>query len=527
MSFLHQLATEVLLGTERRMPTLPALPGALGELLALVANDDACPQESAVETRVLRCAGVLAACAAAGYLPPVAQQPLPAVCPPETLPPVSDATLAFALQQILASGFDSLRREALLLLADAGHCLPPRLLPRALGLGQKLPALRAALLPVLGRRGEWLARQESAWAWAVGGLDPAPDMGLWEHGTLEQRKQFLAKLRSSDPAQARSLLQAGLDEFDARERVGLLEQFAVGLGAADEDFLESLLADRSKEARQLAASLLSRIPNSRYLARMAARMAACLGKERKLFRQVHTLEAPTQFGADWKADALEEVRTKSESLGERAWWLYQVARSLPLRWWQAQTGMQPAELIAWPQSTDWAEAILRAWHGALQRDGDAEWAAAFLDSAVLNKLAFDVFALLNNLPMAEREQRWLRMLDPAERRMPLGDLLLRFVEGASLHSPQSPGVSADFARRVLGEVRQALPSDACKYDYALRKALPEFICLIPPSCLEEAGQDWPMGRAETEYFSETLAAMLAIVAQRKTLYRTLCLRKSP
>jgi len=519
MSPLHELATEVLLGTERRAPNIPLLPGALGELLAA-----ACPPELASETRVLRAAGVVAAAGAVTYLPPRAVQELPAACAAEGLPPVREPTLVSTLRQILDAGPDPLRHEALRLLATAAHCLPPRLLPRALGLAQKQPGLRAALLPVLGRRGEWLARQEAAWGWAVGGLDPAPDPALWEHGTLEQRKVFLARLRGNDPAQARRLLQDGFGQLDARERAALLEQLASGLGAADEDFLEALLDDRSKEVRQLATGLLRRLPASRYVARMGARMGACLSTERKLFRQVLRLEPPTQFAADWKADALEETRAKSESLGERAWWLYQIARALPLAWWPAQTGLSPSELIKWLPGTDWSEAVLRAWSEVLQRDGDADWAAAFLANPPEKGFALDVFALLACLPVAQREPHWRRMLDPGGRRFPLGDLLGRIVQGMA---PGAPEMSAEFAGAVLREVRKELPSEACKYDYVLRKSLPEFICLIPPACLAEASEGWPMGRADTEYFTEAMAAVLAIVEQRKILFRTLSQRNLP
>jgi hypothetical protein len=113
------------------------------------------------------------------------------------------------------------------------------------------------------------------------GPHEAPDITLWENGTLEQRKLFLGRLRETDPDEARSLLQDGFAQLDARERAGLLEAITTGIGPADEDFLETLLGDRSKEVRQLAASLLARLPSSRYLARMAGRMAACLKQERK------------------------------------------------------------------------------------------------------------------------------------------------------------------------------------------------------------------------------------------------------
>lgn len=517
MSQLDQLATEVLLGTERRTPNLPALPPALSSLL-----EAACPADTTTtETRVLRSAGVLAACAAAGYLPPASLHPAAAICPVEALQAVRSTALIESLRQLLAAGPDALRAEACRLLANANTCLPPSLLPLALSLGQKNPALRGALLPVLGQRGDWLARQNAAWSWAVDAQEEMPDPALWEHGSLDQRRQYLDALRRRDAAAARGQLQSGFAQLDARERAALLEQLATGLDATDEDFLESLLADRSKEVRQLAARLLSCLPGSRYVGRMSARMAACLTRERKLFRQVLTLEAPNAFGTDWKADALEETRGKSETLGERAWWLYQIARALPLAWWPAQTGMTPAELIKWLPYTDWSEAVSRAWGEALQREAAADWAEAFLIAPPIKGLPFDAIALIECLPLAQREQHWWRLIEARGRHFAMGDLLMQILRAL----PHEATLSAEFVQQVLREVRKGLPGDSSKYDYALRKALPEFACHIPVACLREAAEGWPMGRPDTEYFTEALATVLAILEHRRILHSTLTQRK--
>lgn len=515
MNPLQELATQALLGTERRPPLLPPPAGALGDLL-----EAACPPDTEIEVRMLRAAGAMAVCADAGFVPAAAGDGLPEPCPPELGPGVADAVLVSALGRVLDEGPTPLQGEALRLLAARGLLLPPSLLPSALALGRTTPALRAALSPVLGRRGGWLARCNPAWSYVGEVDDAAPDMALWDHGTPEQRRQLLGRLRATDPNRARGLLREGLPQLDARERAGLLEQLAIGLGPADEDLLEALLADRGKEVRQLAARLLAQLPASRFGARMAARVAACLRLERKLLRQVLVLEPPQRFDADWKADALEEGRAKSESLGERAWWLYQLARALPLAWWTGQTGMAPADLTRWAREGDWGEALFRAWGEALARRPDAAWATAFLAHAPRDGLALDAYALIGCLPPSQREPYWLQMLEAGPRAR--GELLGHIVQALA---PGDAELSAEFAGRVLREVRGSLPSDAGKWDYTLRKTLPEFVCLIPPACFPEATQGWPPGRPETEYFNDTLARVLAIVEQRTTLQRFLRERK--
>lgn len=509
MKPLHDLAAQLTLGTERRPPAFPQLSGAFGELIAA-----ACPADGELEVRLLRLAGALAVGADTGYAPPELSDEAPA-CPAEDLRPVTDPALASALRRILADGPDALRQEALRRLAANAMLLPPGLLPQALTLARKTPALRAALLPVLGQRGRWLAKLRKE----LPLIDDSPfRLDQWENGTLDQRQTLLRQLRESDPERARSLLGEGFADLDARERASLLEQLAVGLSPADEDFLEAALADRSKEVRQLAANLLARLPASRYGERMAARLSACLGRERKLFRQVIVLEAPEKFGADWKNDAIDESRAKSESLGERAWWLYQLARAVPLAWWQTQTGMTPAELVRWLPATDWSESILRAWSEALRRQPDAQWAAALLACAARPGLSLGVFELLAFLPLAEREQHWLRMLEAGPEKLSRGELLGQITK--TLDSDRAE-LSPAFVDRLLNEIRSTLYSESGHVDYALSGALPEFVCRIPVACLGQASRGWPAQSPLTGALSDSLARALAIIELRTTLDQSL------
>lgn len=514
MNALQQLANQVLLGTERRPPDLAQITGPIGDLAVAASTPD-----TPVEVQVLRRAGIYAVCGRAGHVPMRTGDSLPPRCADESAARLDDPDWRAALSAVLGEGPDLLRAEALRRLAEHGAVLPPSLLPAALALAQKTPALRQAVAASLGERGQWLARQNPDWQIALAAA-AAPELELWDHGSLEQRKALLAQLRAVAPDAARERLAAGFGEFDARERAQLLETLSLALGPGDEVFLESLLADRSKEVRQLAASLLAALPASRYVMRMASRLGACLSTQRKLFRTVWQLDPPEAFGDDWKADAMDATRAKSETLGERAWWLYQLVRAVPLAFWVSHTGLSAAELVQWAKASDWAEAVLRGWGEALTREAPPEWIEALLataDAPMLSALRTDWITLIEYLPAARREAHWRPLVQNRQRA--LGDLLGRINQSAA-------PCSAAFARLVLKEVRDLLVSDAGKWDYALRKTLPEFICLIPLECLDEAGQHWPLDKPDTQYFSETLARVLAIAALRKTLNRPLSLRKS-
>src|SRR5207245_1662427 len=74
--------------------------------------------------------------------------------------------------------------------AAAGHGrrVPSRLLPELLERGRSDRVLRPAIARAAGRRGVWLALQNTDWAYLVGsGDDPGGDAEVWRTGTRQQR----------------------------------------------------------------------------------------------------------------------------------------------------------------------------------------------------------------------------------------------------------------------------------------------------------------------------------------------------
>ena len=249
--------------------------------------------------------------------------------------PVAEPEGIALLARIIEKGQTPLLVEACRLLASAGRCLPPRLLPRALELGRQSVALREPLRQALGYRGAWLATQNPDWKFAaLANVEPA-DPRLWDEGDVRQRAAYLRSLRTTDPAEARRLLEVAFAGETARDRALLLPSLGENLEPEDEPFLAATLAnDRSKEVRAIAAALLSRLSDSDFARRMMARLEPCIRIERKLLRTVTVIEPPLAFTPEWKADALEEQPPSHMKLGERAWWLLQSISYTPLDWWE-------------------------------------------------------------------------------------------------------------------------------------------------------------------------------------------------
>ena len=164
---------------------------------------------------------------------------------------------------MLDGGFRAVLSEWLGLVADAGRLVPPARLPGLLAAASAGAALRPATVEVTGERGRWLGGLNPAWAWAAGGADPN-DTETWTTGSSAARRLLLGRLRATDPAAARDLLQSTWATETPEDRAAFVAVLATGLSVDDEPFLEAALDDRRKEVRQNAAALLWRLPESRH-----------------------------------------------------------------------------------------------------------------------------------------------------------------------------------------------------------------------------------------------------------------------
>jgi Family of unknown function (DUF5691) len=364
------------------------------------------------------------------------------------------------------------------------------------------------------------AAQREEWRYAAGVSAPASDDSRWTDGSFEQRREFLRRERGSDAKAARERLTNALDELAAKERAELVSVLAEGLSGDDEALLDSLRADRSREVRQAALDLLLRLPQAAHSQRAAARMLPLLKFERALLRKRWQIDAPAEAGADWKADNIDAARPKNDALGERAWWLYQLVRQVPLSWWTQHTGMNAAELLEWAAGTDWAQALQRAWRDVLFAAPDAPWCEAFLDHPPPAQTPSDAAAILALLPLAARERHW-------QRQLRAGMAVLNAVVPQLLAAcPPGDTLSAGLSEAIAASIHQAGTSSALSNDYTLRSLLPELACALHPSALEPLAQ-LTRHADETPSFAQTLQETTQTIQVRRALQSLTSTRPSP
>ena len=275
MTLWQDITTAALLGTERQPFTPPAAPGELGALLARLPADS--------EAALLGAAAASSLARRAGTLPPVSDAPLPSPCPPETLP-VCGPRVAQGVALVLGGRHREALPEMLAALARIGRITPISLLPDLLKQGRQATELRAAILPVLGNRGRWLAAQNREWAWAdqlILETAESPEQ-VWAEGGPQARLTALIRLRQADPARGLVLLQSTWASETADDRAAFISALDSGLGEADEAFLEAALGDRGRTCAGPHSCAWAGCPARPTSVRMIARAAPLLVGKRSL-----------------------------------------------------------------------------------------------------------------------------------------------------------------------------------------------------------------------------------------------------
>ena len=360
----RQLQQQLKIGMARAGRPPAGLPAPLD---ALLPHDAAAVPEAALWLSL----GALDLWERSGFIAPGLPAPMPAsVAAPETLRPCprrAEAVLALLLRDLHPAGLEA---EWLRLLHRYGGHLPAHMLPKLLDAATRQPALRPALLPVLGERGHWLARVQAEWGWAAG-IDAGA--AAWDTGTPEQRVAALRDWRARDPQTALAALEAAWSSEPPDRRAALLAALAVGLGPDDEAFLEAALDDRRKEVRTAAQRLLARLPGSRLAQRMEGRLLPLLRIESDRIE----LTLPAALDAAMRRDGIGA--TPHHGLGDKAGWVVDMLAAVDPNVWPRQFDRTPRACLELAGNSEFAAVFVRGWALAVQRqDGARAWLRDFL-----------------------------------------------------------------------------------------------------------------------------------------------------
>ena len=366
-ALLRDAAAAAVVGVDRKAPPVPA-DQPLGRPLAPL-------QARPAAARLLALAAAGGLYARVGRMPRVAgTDHLPSVALAEDRPEASPGAVAL-LQRLFAGdcgaspgGSPDLFLEWFDLCLAADQRLPHALLAPVMTTFQGWSGNIRVLVPILGRRGRWLAARNPQWA-HLAELDRAVlPAEVWETGTRAARLALLTRLRADDPTEARRLVASTFAAEPAALRAEIVARFDADLTDADEPFLEAALDDRSKEVREGAADLLPRLPDSRFVGRMIERTQTLLAWEGDRLA-IHLPGPPDPA-------MIRDGIASQSSHENRASLLRSILALTPIAAVAEHLGRPPEVLIPAVEGSEWASPVIEAWEASALLHRDLVWCRA-------------------------------------------------------------------------------------------------------------------------------------------------------
>jgi hypothetical protein len=518
MNVFKEISRVAIIGTERQKVVTPPLPQTLTTFFE--STKPASPEDE-----LLTRAAVLGTWMAAGIrLPEVADiAPVPIV-EAEVLQPMKPKLVRLIQQMIDDS--PQVAKEILRAAQQRGLIVPAELLPGLFELAKRDKSLREAVSGIGGKRGATFARMRADWTFILGSATGLND-SAWD-GSKQERTAYLRELRTIDCAKARKLVEDCWKGEQAAVRKDFLATFEVGLSAEDEPFLERALEDRSSEVREIAASLLVRLPNSAYVTRMKERAKKCLEVEKKsglLNRAISAISgsakttflihAPTELDAAAKRDGLEfPARKHGETdkfiADQRAEMLGRFILGTPLELWTEATELTPAELIVGVEKSHRPASIRNSWKEAAINQRNVEWARAFVMQKLENKdLLHQEPQLIELLPREEQQQLLIQAIKNSAKNF-VGNL-------SQLPAP----FSLELTQAISNSLFESISNPKNNYDYQAYQ-------LIKILCEQGAVEHYPATVElaaphfkDQTYYAENLNKHLTIYELRHTIYQEL------
>ncbi|NEZ60081.1 DUF5691 domain-containing protein [Adonisia turfae] len=458
MEYWKTLLNTALIGTDRQSPNPPKTLGTLTTALGQLNWQQ--PERS-----ILSAAGAIALYQQVGQLPITVDWALLDPCADEDLPCCSAQT-ARHLNTILAE-HPAIMPELLRLLTQSQQRVPEQLLPKLLHFGRQRSELRPQITAVIGKRGQWLASQNSAWEYgsAQRMTEFHADSAAWREGSRSERALFLQQWRETDADAAREALEAVWSSELAKDRAALISSLACNLSIADEPFLEKARCDRAQAVRQQTVGLLVKLPESHLCQRMAERVSQFISLQASTSELTIKVTLPKTFEPVWEEDGITSKTVAG--LGEKASWLYQMLTSVSLHHWHGK----PAAIAYAIKEHQWQDMLLKGWGVAALRQQNTTWANALVKEFDLQQIDERLLSDLLTLLTIEQQETALREKIPSQK-----DDIIHWLHQVSRCSQTW---SLEFSQLVLEKIL-TLANNSDRNNYGLHYLLKEIAIVLHP-----------------------------------------------
>ena len=461
---------------------------ALKEVLNLANSDD---QLSAVLARMdhkdgaeqlLTTAGTIKLHAAIGHQPFY-----PELDPLQQLAPEAERGImpeaAGRMLRLIAERQDHfLMRDVLTAMQARGWRLPPELLPHMLTLAEKNSFLRPYIIGVLDRPGRWLAGHNPAWGFALFPVLSWADLHQrWLEAPLPKRRAMLTWFRTADPPTSLALIKSVWKQEKDSVRQNLISCLSQNLTMVDEPFLEMALNDRHHAVRRKARELLSRLPESRYMGRIAAYTDQFLKWTPYKKKETLEIKMPRQFSASQIRDGLtnQMARSRSDFVGRR---LSHMVTATPLDKWTTDVVSDIEGFLKLLPNSNWNRTLTQALINAAERQKRTDWLLALMRHTIYSKAPLRHVHLLDPTDLVAVTAE-IMALDQTEDVAPLHRNSPAYHLMNHWKSTWPEPAGRQVLQRLLDHIDQADPERAV--DASLATSVTRFISLLPADMLSE------------------------------------------
>ncbi len=367
----------------------------------------------------------------------------------------------------------------------------PEWIPVLLDFGVRHKQLQSLLLAVTGKRGKWLMQFNEAWKVEVKSTDEA----IWQTGTLNERKGYLQKLRTTEPARARESLQQAWAAENANTKAELLKLLATNIGDEDVPWLEQLVNEKSQKVKDEALRLLKLCPASSIVQKYwdIVKQSIHIKKERGILgigsKTVLEIELVTNIDESVFKSGIEKI-TSQKNVSDNDFILYQLIAAVPPVFFETHYKLDKKEIVDLFLHSKKGKQFLSGFGRAAITFKDADWLRVVTPVSD-NQLYPEAFELLSK---EETEKYALQFLSKAENAHVVLDNLTYFQHEWSLA----------FTRAILKQT--------VKNQYSFSRAFyNQYIVSIPAAINSELNNYTPdeaymknMWSKTSEYITELL-----------------------
>jgi hypothetical protein len=493
----QDLVSTALVGTQKQAVKLKCLDNELGKILSKLDTED-------YEGSLLSAAGAIALYKKAGKLPKADSSKLPQSSGITDIPECNTSAEQH-LEMMLNGQYTEILPEWLKIVTECKKLVSAKYLPDLLNLGQRQSNLREAILPVLGKRGLWLAAQNPEWDYVVGNTE-----FTWEKGSKSAKFLLVKKLRNQEPDTVIPKLEAIWKKQDGETRAILLQALETNLNLDDEAFLEAALDDKRKQVRDVASKLLRRLPQSKLVQRMIERVRPLI-----IFND-NSVEVtlPQTCTREMSRDGIDESNYE-RTFGEKASLLFQMLCCIPPSFWCENK--TPQQLLQIATQNQWQKLLIEGLAIATCNHKDKIWAEAILtfnkDQEYLAELKEIIGKLLSILSKDE-----------------VNPLILKSLSYQQLFTSKHPAVlllnynclplDTKVSETVLSSIEKYIKANQKQNDWSLKATFKNLAIYLEPSVLPQA-QEILTVLGEGSFWKDFVDELIAKLQFRCEMIQTL------